>query len=161
MTWHFISGLMAQGVPFVVTELGADVDPFVPHAVRRARREGARDHLPPDPGRAGRRQGAAATSSAASGPRLLQGHAARPAARAQALRPVLEELSGMSARAIAAGELNQRGIATARGKPWTAMTVDTACSATGAAHHESAVAKMTIRHGRQRLNKIAVIRWPR
>jgi hypothetical protein len=28
---HFISGLMAQKVPFVVTELGADVDPFLLH----------------------------------------------------------------------------------------------------------------------------------
>ncbi|MDL1889155.1 resolvase [Nitrospirales bacterium NOB] len=27
----FISGLMSQGVPFIVTELGADVDPFVLH----------------------------------------------------------------------------------------------------------------------------------
>jgi hypothetical protein len=26
---HFISGLMAQRVPFLVTELGPDVDPFV------------------------------------------------------------------------------------------------------------------------------------
>jgi hypothetical protein len=28
---HFISGLMAQRVPFVVAELGPDVDPFVLH----------------------------------------------------------------------------------------------------------------------------------
>jgi DNA invertase Pin-like site-specific DNA recombinase len=28
---HFISGLMAHGVPFVVAELGADVDPFIRH----------------------------------------------------------------------------------------------------------------------------------
>jgi DNA invertase Pin-like site-specific DNA recombinase len=28
---HFISGLMAHKVPFIVTELGADVDPFVLH----------------------------------------------------------------------------------------------------------------------------------
>jgi len=28
---HFISGLMAHRVPFIVTELGADVDPFVLH----------------------------------------------------------------------------------------------------------------------------------
>ena len=28
---HFISGLMAQDVPFLVTELGSDVDPFVLH----------------------------------------------------------------------------------------------------------------------------------
>ena len=28
---HFISGLMAHQVPFVVAELGADVDPFILH----------------------------------------------------------------------------------------------------------------------------------
>ena len=28
---HFVSGLMAQRVPFIVAELGADVDPFVLH----------------------------------------------------------------------------------------------------------------------------------
>ena len=28
---HFISGLMVHRVPFVVTEFGADVDPFVLH----------------------------------------------------------------------------------------------------------------------------------
>jgi len=28
---HFISGLMAQRVPFLVAELGADVDPFMIH----------------------------------------------------------------------------------------------------------------------------------
>jgi DNA invertase Pin-like site-specific DNA recombinase len=28
---HFISGLMAHKVPFIVTELGPDVDPFILH----------------------------------------------------------------------------------------------------------------------------------
>jgi hypothetical protein len=28
---HFVSGLMAHRVPFLVAELGADVDPFVLH----------------------------------------------------------------------------------------------------------------------------------
>ena len=28
---HFISGLMAQRVPFIVAELGADADPFMLH----------------------------------------------------------------------------------------------------------------------------------
>jgi DNA invertase Pin-like site-specific DNA recombinase len=28
---HFISGLMAERVPFVVAELGTDVDPFILH----------------------------------------------------------------------------------------------------------------------------------
>jgi hypothetical protein len=28
---HFISGLMAERVPFIVAELGADTDPFMLH----------------------------------------------------------------------------------------------------------------------------------
>ena len=28
---HFISGLMSHKIPFVVAELGADVDPFILH----------------------------------------------------------------------------------------------------------------------------------
>jgi hypothetical protein len=44
---HFISGLMADRVPFLVPELGADVDPFVLHLFgayqgRSGRTEGAR-----------------------------------------------------------------------------------------------------------------------
>ena len=35
---HFISGLMAHRVPFVVAELGADVEPFMLHAARGSRR---------------------------------------------------------------------------------------------------------------------------
>ena len=42
--------------------------------------------------------------------------------RAEALRPILVELGGMSARAIAA-ELNKRGIPTPNGGPWYATTV--------------------------------------
>jgi hypothetical protein len=44
------------------------------------------------------------------------------AARAQAIAPILAELAGMSARAIAA-ELNARGIETPTGAPWSAKTV--------------------------------------
>jgi DNA invertase Pin-like site-specific DNA recombinase len=36
----FISGLMAQRVPFIVAELGADADPFMLHLLRGAGREG-------------------------------------------------------------------------------------------------------------------------
>ena len=42
--------------------------------------------------------------------------------RAEALRPILAELSGKSARAIAA-EMNTRGIATPSGGRWHAETV--------------------------------------
>src|ERR1700759_2028360 len=40
---HFISGLMAHRVPFVVAELGADIDPFILHtALAAAKARGVR-----------------------------------------------------------------------------------------------------------------------
>ena len=42
---HFVSGLMTQRVPFIVTELGADTDPFMLHiyaALAEKERRGAR-----------------------------------------------------------------------------------------------------------------------
>jgi Resolvase, N terminal domain len=53
---HFISGLMVHKVPFVVAELGPDVDPFVLH-LRRPGREGARTDLHPHPAGPIRRKG--------------------------------------------------------------------------------------------------------
>src|SRR4051794_30371565 len=53
----FVSGLMAQRVPFIVAELGPDVDPFMLHVYAAARREGARHDLGPHARRAGRCQG--------------------------------------------------------------------------------------------------------
>jgi hypothetical protein len=43
-------------------------------------------------------------------------------ARAEALRPVLVELAGMPANAIAA-ELNRRNVPTPAGRAWSAVTV--------------------------------------
>jgi hypothetical protein len=43
-------------------------------------------------------------------------------ARAESLRPVFQELDGMSARGIAA-ELNRRNVPTPKGGPWHAITV--------------------------------------
>jgi hypothetical protein len=53
-----------------------------------------------------------------------RGIAAREEAkvRAEALRPILVELAGMSANAIAA-ELNRRNVPTPTGKAWSAVTV--------------------------------------
>ena len=39
---HFISGLMAHRVGFLVTELGPDVDPFVLHLYERLPRKSGR-----------------------------------------------------------------------------------------------------------------------
>jgi DNA invertase Pin-like site-specific DNA recombinase len=59
------------------------------------------------------------------GPRLPAINETRQAdavARAQAIAPVLAELAGLSAHAIAA-ELNRRKVETATGAPWSAKTV--------------------------------------
>jgi DNA invertase Pin-like site-specific DNA recombinase len=59
------------------------------------------------------------------GPRLPEINETRQAdaaARAQAIAPILAELAGNSARAIAA-ELNKRKIETPTGAPWSAKTV--------------------------------------
>src|SRR3954462_7135963 len=54
----FIAGLMAQRVPFIVAELGADADPFMLHLYCRTGREGAPADLGADLQRAGRQEGA-------------------------------------------------------------------------------------------------------
>jgi len=42
---HFIAGLMAQRMPFLVAEFGADMDPLHAAHLRGARREGVADDL--------------------------------------------------------------------------------------------------------------------
>jgi DNA invertase Pin-like site-specific DNA recombinase len=55
-------------------------------------------------------------------PELAAANKAEAIERAKALAPILSEFSGMSARQVAAG-LNERGIATPTGAPWSAKTV--------------------------------------
>jgi DNA invertase Pin-like site-specific DNA recombinase len=117
---HFISGLMTHRTPFIVAELGADADPFMLHLYaalaekeRRLISQRTRDALA-----AKKAQGVKLGGLNAKGIQNRE----EAKARAEALRPVLTELSGMSARAIAA-ELNARGITTAQGKPWTSVQV--------------------------------------
>jgi DNA invertase Pin-like site-specific DNA recombinase len=117
---HFISGLMAHKVPFIVTELGPNVDPFMLHihaAVaeqeRRRISERTREAL-----RAKIAQGAKLGGLNDAG-RKKQAEAKQ---RAEVLRPEFERLAGMTTREIAK-VLNSRGIATSTGAIWSAMTV--------------------------------------
>ena len=117
---HYISGLMKHRVPFIVTELGADTDPFLLH-IYAALAEKERALI-------SRRTKDALAAAKARGVRLgglrskgeeFQREAAE---RAEVLRGVFEELAGLSARK-AAEELNRRGITTANGSKWHAAQV--------------------------------------
>jgi DNA invertase Pin-like site-specific DNA recombinase len=123
---HFISGLMAHRVPFLVTELGADVDPFMLH-IFAALAEKERRLI-------SQRTRAALGALKASGvklgnPNLAEARAAAHAAQgkladafAAKMRPTLDGLGDISATAKAKA-LNERGFKTARGEQWTSMQV--------------------------------------
>jgi DNA invertase Pin-like site-specific DNA recombinase len=113
---HFISGLMAMKVPFVVAEFGNDVDPFMLHLYaalaekeRRLISERTRVAL----------AALKAKGAKLGNPKVL----AAAAERDEVLRPVFTELAGRSLRAIAA-ELDARGIASpSGGGKWNAFSV--------------------------------------
>jgi DNA invertase Pin-like site-specific DNA recombinase len=128
----FISGLMAQRVPFIVAELGPDIDPFLLHiyaafaekeralisertkaALAAAKARGVKLGNPhgfaqPQDGKAGRAQVVANADE-----------------RAHALAGVIAELKaeGVASANALAKALNARSIATARAGKWTARSV--------------------------------------
>jgi DNA invertase Pin-like site-specific DNA recombinase len=121
----FIAGLMAQRVPFIVAELGADADPFMLHiyaalAEKERRLISARTKAALQASKA---RGKALGRHGAE--HLAPAYRAEALERAQVLAPVVAEIRAAGAsslRAIAA-ELNARGIVTAQGKAWSAMQV--------------------------------------
>jgi DNA invertase Pin-like site-specific DNA recombinase len=126
---HFISGLMAHKVPFLVAELGPDVDPFVLHLFAAlAEKERALISTRT-------RQALSAVKARGvtlGNPKL---HVARrnavDAVKAEAdcyaanVLPIIREAQKAGARTLReiAEALNARGIATARGGKWYAQSV--------------------------------------
>ena len=115
----FIAGLMSQRVPFIVTALGRNVDPFTLH-IYAALAEQERRMI-------SQRTSAGLQAAKAKGVKLgnqqvADANHAAAKARAEALRPVFSELEGLSANAIAV-ELNARAVPTPTGSPWSAVTV--------------------------------------
>lgn len=117
---HFISGLMSHRTPFIVAELGADADPFMLHLYaalaekeRRMISQRTKDALA-----AKKAQGVKLGGLNAGGIKKRD----EALDRAEQLRPVLVELAGKSARAIAA-TLNERSVPTPAGKVWHSVTV--------------------------------------
>jgi DNA invertase Pin-like site-specific DNA recombinase len=126
---HFISGLMAHRVPFLVAELGPDVDPFILHLFA-ALAEKERAMI------SARTKAALAAAKARGvklgGPKLAQARKVAVAtiteaasAHAANVLPIIREIqkAGASTLRDIAEALNARGIATARGGCWYAMTV--------------------------------------
>ena len=123
---HFNSGLMTYRTPFIVAELGPDVDPVMLH-IYAAVAEKERSLI-------SQRAGAALAAKKARGeplgnPRLAEAQAKGVASNKAAadafatnVRPILTRLGPMSANAMAR-ELNARRVATASGGKWSATTV--------------------------------------
>ncbi len=126
----FISGLMAQGVPFIVAELGADADPFMLH-VYAALAEKERTMI------AARTTGALAAKKAqgvtlGNRTNLAEAQAKGVATNRAAAKdfaanvlPIIRQIEAAGAttfRANAAA-LNARGIAASRGGGWQPTTV--------------------------------------
>jgi DNA invertase Pin-like site-specific DNA recombinase len=124
----FISGLMARRVPFIVAELGADVDPFVLHLYASLAEKERR--------LISERTKVALAVKKASGVVLgnrtnlsdaqAKGREARELASVEFAKKMMGHLGnlreGMSLNAIAA-HLNQMGVPTIRGGKWTAKAV--------------------------------------
>src|SRR3954453_12845909 len=126
----FISGLMAQKVPFIVAELGADADPFMLH-LYAALAEKERSLI-------SQRTRAALAAKKAQGARLGNRtnladaqHKGQEALKAGADQfaantlPVIEQIRKTGATSLQAisDALNARGVRTARGGQWAPMTV--------------------------------------
>ena len=124
----FISGLMARGVPFIVAELGADVDPFVLHlfaALSQKERQlvasRTKEALAPRVGTGvlGNR-----TNLAKSQAKGCVGNVAASAAFSARVIPLIKGLldARLSLNGIAA-QLNASSMPTMRGGRWTAKAV--------------------------------------
>jgi DNA invertase Pin-like site-specific DNA recombinase len=126
---HFISGLMAHRVQFIVAELGPDVDPFLLH-LYAAIAEKERNVI------AGRTKSALAAAKARGvilgGPKLSEAReAAQVAIKANAdqhasrVLPLIRaaQKHGASSLRDIADALNARGVSTARGGKWYATSV--------------------------------------
>jgi DNA invertase Pin-like site-specific DNA recombinase len=106
----FIAGLMAQRVPFIVTALGRNVDPFCLHIYAAlAQQERLLISQRTIAGLAAAK--AKGVVLGATGKALAAKHAAAAAARDAELAPVLRELAELSSR-DAAAEIERRGLGT-------------------------------------------------
>jgi DNA invertase Pin-like site-specific DNA recombinase len=126
----FISGLMAQRVPFIVAELGADADPFMLHLYAAlAQKERAliseRTRLALAAKKAQGFKLGNPTNLADAGQKGVLRQQEAADAHAENVLPVVRQLqtTGITTTRAIAEALNQRGVKTARGGEWHRSTV--------------------------------------
>ncbi|MCA1382694.1 MULTISPECIES: recombinase family protein [unclassified Bradyrhizobium] len=116
---HFISGLMVQRIPFIVTELGPDVDPFMLH-IHAAVAEKERERI------AQRTREALAAAKARGqvlgNSSIGQARKAEADLNAEHFRSIIEPLRDLPAKRISV-ILNDRGVTTPKGGKWQATQV--------------------------------------
>ncbi|WP_426613815.1 recombinase family protein [Bradyrhizobium sp. McL0616] len=116
---HFISGLMVQRTPFIVTELGPDVDPFMLH-IHAAVAEKERERI------AQRTREALAAAKARGqmlgNPGIGEARKAEADLHAEHFRQMIAPLRNLPAKRISI-ILNERGVTTPRGGTWQATQV--------------------------------------
>jgi DNA invertase Pin-like site-specific DNA recombinase len=126
---HFISGLMVHKVPFLVAELGPDVDPFILHlyAALAQKERVLISQRTKSALAAAKARGQMLGNPRLSEARVLAHAAVREGADRAALNvlPVIREIqaSGVVALTKIADALNARGVPTPRGGRWFAMSV--------------------------------------
>jgi len=127
---HFVSGLMAHKVPFIVSELGKDVDPFLLHlCVALAEKEraliSARTKAALDAAKDRGKQLGNRTNLAEARRLGVESIKAKADQIARAMLPIIDQLRarGVTTLQAIAESLNARGIRTARDKQWHASTV--------------------------------------
>lgn len=141
---HFISGLMARGVPFIVAELGIDTDPFVLHlyaALSQKERElisrRTRDGLAVKKASGvvlGNR-----TNLAAAQAKGAAANVAASVAFAERVMPTITRLrAGDRSMNAVAAELNELNVPTMRGGSWTAKAVSRVINAAKPAQAQDA-----------------------
>jgi DNA invertase Pin-like site-specific DNA recombinase len=131
----FIAGLMAQKVPFIVAELGADADPFMLHlyaalaekerAMISARTKAALAAAKARGKALGGDRGKAAETGRAHVATAMAALRASVDARDARLAPLVAEAQGqgITSQSGIARFLNDRDIATARGGTWSNVQV--------------------------------------
>lgn len=120
---HFISGLMAARVPFIVAELGPNVDPFMLHiyASLAEKERSLISARTKEALAAARRRG---VKLGTNGRTLARENKAKAKATAARLAPIVASIRGsgiVTVRAIS-DELNRRGVASPRGGRWSKST---------------------------------------